>query len=573
MISFYSHCFLIGCCLCLLACFDGNQESEPREPLKVLTGDSVMVATSHPLAAQSGWKVLRAGGNAIDAIIAIQFTLAVVNPRAGNIGGGGFLLFRDEKGNCVSLDHREKAPEAAHRTMYLDSIGNPIPGASLEGPGAAGVPGTVAGLYEAWSVYSALKDWPFLLQDAIRLAESGFRISRDEADRLNYFRSDFIRINRKEFPFVKNEDWQAGDLLVQPMLANTLKEISNRGAEGFYRGPVAKAIVDAMATSGGYLSEKDLLDYTPIWREPLSKNYRNYRVWSMPPPSSGGVVLLQILKFIEPFPLSQWGPDDPKTIHLLIEAESRAYADRARHLGDIDFYPVPLDTLLNDTYLNNRFANFNLERATGKPSEKDKVAPVSKESFETTHTSVVDAAGQAAALTTTLNSNYGSKFFVEKAGFFLNNEMDDFSIKPGVPNQFGLVGSKANAIAPGKRMLSSMTPTIIEKDNQLFLVLGSPGGSTIITSVLQVFLNLAEFEMPLDEAVARRRIHHQWLPDEVWVEGERLDSLAQQELIRKGHKFVKKKVIGAVKAIHVQADGKRTGVGDPRKPDDAVAGY
>lgn len=542
-------------------------------PLKSMIADSAMVATSHPLAAQAGLKILKLGGNAIDAIIATQFTLAVVNPRAGNIGGGGFLLYRDKNGLCQSQDHREKAPLSAHAGMYLDNYGNPIPGASLDGATASAVPGTVKGLWDAWQKHSALKNWAILLEDAIYWAENGFFISADEADRLNYYQQDFIKINGSDIPFVRKNGWKAGDKLLQPQLASTLKKIQSEGANGFYTGAVAEALIQEMAVHNGYITAEDLQVYQVKWRKPIVENYRNYRLFSMPPPSSGGIALVQILKMIEPYPLKEWGRWDIKTLHLLIEAEARAYADRSIHLGDQDFHPVPLDSLLDDDYLKERFADFSPLQATGGANIKAGEMPVLLESFETTHTSVVDQFGNAAALTTTINSNYGSKLFVKKAGFFMNNEMDDFSIKPGVPNQFGLVGSTANAIAPEKRMLSSMTPTIIEKDGQLFLVLGSPGGSTIITSVLQTFLNMADFDMNVADAVSAGRFHHQWVPDEVWVEEGLLDSAIIHQLEKMGHHIVSKKVLGAVKAITVRADGKLEGVGDPRKPDDAVAGY
>jgi gamma-glutamyltranspeptidase/glutathione hydrolase len=540
---------------------------------KAAMADSAMVATSHPLAAKVGVEILKKGGNAVDAAIAVQFALAVVNPRAGNIGGGGFMILRETDGRAYSLDYREKAPAAASRDMYLDSLGQPIKDISLKGALAAGVPGTVAGLWEAYQKYSKLEDWPALLEGSIALAREGFRITQDEADRLNRFRDAFLEISGADFPFVKKEEWKAGDRLIQSELANTLERISQTGKDGFYGGPTARYIVDCMRRQNGLITREDLESYQPVWRKPVTGNYRNYRIISMPPSSSGGVALLQTLEMIEPYPIREWGAEDTRTFHLLIEAERRAYADRAQFLGDMDYYPVPLDSLLDTAYLDERFADFTPEKAMSSDSIRAGAFQVSIESFETTHTSVVDPAGNAVSLTTTVNSNYGSKLFVPGAGFFLNNEMDDFSKKPGVPNQFGLVGSDANAIEAGKRMLSSMTPTIIEKEGELFMVLGSPGGPTIITSVLQTFLNVAEFGMPIDEAIARKRFHHQWLPDQVWYEKGAMDSLTQKQLEQMGHRFVSKSALGAVKGIQVLPDGRFLGAGDPRKPDDCAKGY
>lgn len=529
------------------------------------------VVSGHPLASQVGTTILEKGGNAVDAAVAVQFALAVVYPRAGNIGGGGFLVYRSHDGSTDALDYREKAPAAANRDMYLDSIKNPIDGLSTKGHLAAGVPGTVAGLVAAHERYGKLS-WTELVQPAIDLAEQGFPISETEADRLNGFQEEFIAFNGPECPFIKAQ-WQAGDLLVQTNLATTLKRIKDQKTAGFYQGETAALIVKEMASGNGIITTEDLANYQPTWRAAITGNYDDYKIISMPPSSSGGVALLQMLGMVENAPLNEYGFHSTAATHLMVEAERRAYADRSEYLGDSDFYPVPLDSLIDEVYLNYRMNDFQADSA----SVSDQLAAGnfvnSKESFETTHTSIVDSEGNAVSLTTTLNSNFGCKVVVDGAGFFLNNEMDDFSIKPGTPNQFGLVGAEANAIQPGKRMLSSMTPTIIEKDGQLFMVLGAPGGSTIITAVFQVFINVAEFGMPLDSAVWAPRFHHQWLPDQIWVEPSALSEEVKNKLSAMGHQFREVNRMAVIKAIQRLPDGSYLAVGDPRNPDDDVSGY
>lgn len=535
--------------------------------------DQAMVATPHPIASQVGLDILKKGGNAIDAAIAIQFAIAVVYPRAGNIGGGGLMVIRTKDGKFNALDYREKAPGKAHRDMYLDSVGNVVPRLSIDGHLAAGVPGTVAGMIAAHKKYGKLS-FKALIQPAIDLAKNGYAITQGEVDRLNGNQANFKKYNADDNALVKAEAWKLGDKLVQSNLAATLERIQKKGKAGFYEGQTADYIVAEMQRGNGLISLEDLKNYQARWRKPVEANYKNYRIVSMPPPSSGGIIILQLMKIMERFPLAEWGFQSLNAVHLMAEAERRVYADRAQYMGDPDFFEVPKDSLLNDIYLRKRMNNFNPTQAT---QSKDILAgdfrSISKESFETEHTSVVDAWGNAVAVTTTLNSNFGNKVMVHGAGFLLNNEMDDFSAKAGVPNQFGLVGSEANSIQPNKRMLSAMSPTIVEKDGQLFLVIGAPGGSTIITAVFQVMMNVIEFGLPLDEAIKAGRFHNQWLPDEIWVEKAALTPELRKELEQMGHKLREVTYMAVVKAIMRLPNGKLHGAADPRNPDDDAKGY
>ena len=482
------------------------------------------------------------------------------------------MVVRTKDGETAALDYREKAPLAAHRDMYLDSLGNVIDGLSTMGHLAAGVPGTVAGLFEAHKKYGRIRDMKELIQPAIELAERGFQISATEANRLNGFQEGFRKYNEEPNPFIK-DSFQLGDLMVQKKLAETLRQIRDRGTAGFYEGPVAEAIVAEIKSGNGIITLEDLRKYGAHWREPVIGWYDDYRIISMPPSSSGGIALLQMLKMVEPYPLNDYGFHSTRATHLMVEAERRAYADRAEHVGDSDFYDVPRDSMLSDIYLQARMANFDATHVTVSDSILAGNFKLLKESFETTHTSIVDAEGNAVSVTTTLNSNYGCKVWVDGAGFFLNNEMDDFSAKPGVPNQFGLVGAEANSIRPEKRMLSSMTPTIVEKDGKLFMVLGAPGGSTIITAVFQVFINVAEFGMSLEEAVNAGRFHHQWLPDAILIEENAFPDSTRQALEAMGHSFNTVGRMAVIKAIMRLPDGRLEGVGDPRNPDDDAEGY
>ncbi len=528
------------------------------------------VVTAHPEASAVGLQVLKDGGNAVDAAVAVQFALAVVYPNAGNIGGGGFMVYRSAKGEFASLDFREAAPGAATADMYLDNEGNPIVDLSLRGQLASGVPGSVDGMVKAHARYGQL-DWAMLLQPAIRLAQQGFAITEMQARELNGRKKDFEKYNPQGTAFVKATEWVAGDTLFQPDLAHTLTLISQQGRAGFYEGETADRIVEEMANGNGIISYDDLKNYEAKWREPVESTYRGYRVVSMPPPSSGGIALISMLKSVETFPIPKWGFQRDSTMRVMIEAERRVYADRATHLGDPDYYEVPHAMLIDSAYNADRMRNLNFRHASFSSDIYAGEIP-QMEHEETTHFSIVDEDGNAVAITTTINGSYGSQVVVAGAGFLLNNEMDDFSVKPGAPNMFGLTGGEANAIEPGKRMLSSMTPTILEKDGQLFMVVGTPGGSTIITSVFQTILNVVDFEMDMQEAVSAPRFHHQWLPDEVAVEKEAISKPVRHALTTTGYKLVTRRAIGRVDAILVLPDGTLQGGADPRG-DDVAVGY
>ncbi len=533
---------------------------------KSIIKDKAMVACAHPLAARVGQDILAKGGNAVDAAIAMQFALAVVYPQAGNIGGGGFMVYRAANGESNTLDYREIAPEKASRDMYLDDKKNVVPLLSQSGHLASGVPGSVAGMYESYLKYSKLKNWKILVKPAIELASNGFKITKQEADNLNGLQEDFKKYNSNMPVFVKKEPWAPGDVLIQKDLAKTLKLIMRKGRDGFYKGAVARKIVAEMKQGKGIISAKDLEDYKAIWRAPLEGKYKGYDLISMPPPSSGGVALHQLLGMIEHYPIDQWGFHDPRTIQVMVEAERRAYADRAKFLGDPEFYKVPLKSLLSKDYITHRALNLNQFTT----SDKVKAGILIFESDQTTHLSVVDAFGNAVSLTTTLNGSYGSKTVVSGAGFILNNEMDDFSVKPGSPNLYGLIGGEANAIQPKKRMLSSMTPTIISKNGKLFMVTGTPGGSTIITSVFQTIVNVIDFKMTATAATHAPRFHHQWQPDLVYIERNNVfDASTIKELELMGYKIQERGYIGREETIIVLPDGRLEGAADIRGDDDA----
>jgi gamma-glutamyltranspeptidase/glutathione hydrolase len=529
-----------------------------------------MVVSANAIASEVGVNILKKGGNAVDAAVAVQFALAVVYPNAGNLGGGGFMVFRSAKGEANTLDFREKASGAATRDMYLDANGNPIVDKSLYGQLAAGVPGSVAGMAEAHQKYGKLK-WEELVEPAVELAANGFKVTARQAKELNGMKQRLTKLNPLGTAMVKEEVWKEGDLLVQKELAHTLTLIKDKGRSGFYEGEVADLIVAEMNRGNGIISKEDLKNYKAIWRKPLTTTYRGYEIITMPPPSSGGIALIQLLKSVEPYPLSKWGFNADSTVQLIVEAERRAYADRAAHLGDPDFYPVPATKITEESYLKTRMSTFNWAKAsTSADISAGEVAPVEHE--ETTHFSIVDRDGNAVSLTTTLNGSYGAAVVVKGAGFLLNNEMDDFSVKPGSPNMYGLVGGEANAIAPQKRMLSSMTPSILTKDGNLFMVVGTPGGSTIITSVFQTILNVVDFNQSMQAAVNAKKFHHQWLPDEVYVEEKALDSLTVVKLQSKGYKIVQRGAIGRVDAILKTKWGYYQAGADPRG-DDTAAGW
>lgn len=527
-----------------------------------------MVVSASEIASQVGVDILKKGGNAVDAAVAVQFALAVVYPNAGNLGGGGFMVYRSAKGETSTLDFREKAAAAASRDMYLDASGNPIVEKSLYGQLAAGVPGSVAGMEEAHQKYGKLK-WEDLVNPAVALAANGFKLTARQANELNGLKNRFTKLNPLGTALVKDTKWVAEDVLVQTELANTLRAIAKEGRKGFYEGAVADSIVAEMKRGGGIISKQDLIAYKAIWRKPVTGKYRGYDVVTMPPPSSGGIALIQLLKSVEPFPLTKWGFNTDSTVQVMVEAERRVYADRAAHLGDPDFYKVPQQKLIDDAYIKQRMSTFNWKAASTSASvSAGEIAPAEHE--ETTHFSIVDREGNAVAITTTLNGSYGAGVVVKGAGFLLNNEMDDFSVKPGAPNMYGLVGGEANAIAPGKRMLSSMTPAILSKDGNLFMVVGTPGGSTIITSVFQTILNVVDFNMSMQNAVNAKKFHHQWLPDEVVIENQALDSLTIEKLKAKGYKIVPRGAIGRVDAILKTKWGYYQGGADPRGDDKAV---
>ena len=535
-----------------------------------LITSQAMVVSAHPLASEVGVNIMKKGGNAIDAAIAVQFALAVVYPAAGNIGGGGFMVIRQRDGDVFSLDFREKAPEQAHRKMYQDENGNVIDGLSTYGHLAAGVPGTVAGMVQAYDHLADLS-WEELIQPAIDLAENGFPLTEREASRLNKYKEEFIAANTVIPDFLTNNRWNRGDTVYLKDLAQTLKRIRDKKLAGFYAGETANLLVSEMERGKGLITLEDLDQYEAIWRNPVVANYKNYKIISMGPPSSGGIALIQLLKLTTPYRVDTMDWESPNYMHLLIEAEKWVYADRAAYLGDEDYYPVPAEELITENYLKKRMWNFRFNRAIPSDSIYAENIHV-MESTETTHFSVVDPQGNAVAVTTSLNGNFGCKVVVGGAGFFLNNEMDDFSVKPGFPNLFGLVGGEANAIEPGKRMLSSMTPTIIEKDDSLYMVIGSPGGARIITSVFQCLLNVTEFDMSMQESVKAGRFHHQWNPDRVYYEPGRITEPVLEILKGKGHSFEISDSIGSVNAILVIPGKGLEGGADPRG-DNTAAGF
>ncbi len=507
------------------------------------------------------------GGNAFDAMIATDLALVVAFPFAGNIGGGGFTVYRKNDGEIGSFDYREKAPLAATKDMYLDENGDVIPGKSTLGAMAVGVPGTVAGLFDIYEKFGSL---PFseLIQPSIDLARDGVRVSKKQAERINHYRHLFEKANYRTI-FLDRE-WKEGDTIKYTKLAETLERIRDNGRDEFYKGETADLLVNYVQKLGGIITKEDLLKYEAKWRKPTTITYKNARIISMAPPSSGGICVAQILKSLEPFNIGQYEHNSLEYIQLLTEAERRVYADRAYFLGDPDFNNIPIDILKTNTYNDGRMKTFSWDRAT-KSSDVSHGNIEIIESNETTHYSIIDQFGNAVAVTNTLNGAYGSKVYVEEGGFFLNNEMDDLSVKIGVPNMFGLLGAEANSIAPEKRMLSSMAPTIVEQDGELKMVLGAPGGSTIITSVLQNILNVIEYDMGMLESVSKARFHHQWLPEDIKFESK-FDTLNFMELRHKGYMIDQSnsRILGIVDAILVLPDGRLEGGADPRGEDKAV---
>ena len=529
------------------------------------------VVSAREEASAIGVAVMKRGGSAFDAMIATDLALTVCYPNAGNISGGGFLVYRTKEGEVGSLDYREKAPLAASANMYLDKEGNVLPNKSTLGGLAVGVPGTVAGLVAIHKKFGKLP-WEALVQPAIELAKNGYVVTPKQAASFENKKEDFIAVNGPDTFYAQG--FNAGDRVKNLALAETLERIAKYGRAGFYEGPVADDLVARVQETGGIITHEDLLAYEAVWRKPINFQYKDLTIYAMGPPSSGGICLGQIMKMIEPFDVGQYAHNSVEAMQVIVEAERRSYADRSLYLGDPDFINIPKDSLLDPKYLNKRMQSFSFQQAT-KSSDIAPGSIVWEESEETTHYSIIDTAGNAVAVTTTLNGSYGSKVFVEKGGYFLNNEMDDFSSKPGVPNMFGLLGGKANAIAPQKRMLSAMTPTIVEKNGKLAMIVGTPGGSTIITSVLQTILNVYEFGMDIQTAVSAGRFHHQWLPDVVVFEPGQFEESLIQALQEKQYEIKEEysRIIGRVDAIHLSESGEISTGADPRGDDKAVLLY
>ena len=559
--------------LCILLCFwqcdsPKKEISQSTTPVMGLISQKAMVVSAREEASRIGSEIMQQGGNAFDAMVGTEMALAVCYPNAGNLGGGGFMVYRTHQGEVGALDYREKAPLGANRDMFLDENKKYLQDKSKTGGLAVGVPGTIAGIFKAHRRFGSLP-MQTILRPVILLAKNGFKITEKQAKQFNDYSAVFKQVNQENSIYTKK--FKAGDVFKNEALANTLQKISDNGRSAFYQDEIAKTLVAFLQKNGGIISLKDLDNYQAIWREPIVFNYKDLRIISMSPPSSGGICMAQILKTTANYPIAQYGHNTTKTIQVLTEAQRRAYADRSHYLGDPDFIDIPVDSLLSDAYLKDRMDSFSFESAT--PSKELTHGSISQaESTETTHYSIVDSYGNAIAVTTTLNASFGSKLYSKKLGFFLNNEMDDFSAKPGTPNLFGLIGGDANAIAPQKRMLSSMTPTLVEKDNKLWMTLGTPGGSTIITSVLQTILNVYEFNMSMQQAVDAPRFHHQWLPDIVKVEATSFDAKTIKELENKGYVVDYKNAsnIGRVDAILVLSDGSLEGGADKRGDDTAV---
>ena len=561
--------FLFLACFYLATASQAQVSHFKYNNTKNITVNKAAVVSAHALASNAGIAVMKKGGNAFDAAIATQLALAVVYPGAGNIGGGGFMVAHTSTGKNIALDYRESAPLKATKDMYLDSAKNPITILSMEGRLASGVPGTVAGLF-ATLKYAKL---PFktLIAEAISLAEKGFALTKAQAEDFNYSQAVFLRNNKNRVAFVRDVPWKEGDILIQTDLANTLKRIRDKGAKGFYEGETAKLIADEMSSGNGIITENDLKNYKVRERVAMQFPYKDYQIITMPLPSSGGIILQQLFKMTAQKKLASYPFQSKESVQLIVEAERRAFADRAEFMGDEDFVKVPVKTLVSDNYLKNRMADY----VEGKAGDSKTINPGQiKESEETTHISITDAEGNAVAVTTTLNDHFGSKTIISGAGFVMNNEMDDFSVKPGVPNMYGAIGNEKNGIAPGKRMLSSMTPTIVLKNNKPFIVVGTPGGTTIPTSVFQSIVNIVDYKMSADDAVNKPKFHHQWQPDVIYVEKD-FDKTLQEDLKKIGYKIINRGAIGRTELITITDNKKEknkviiNAVADKRGDDDA----
>ncbi len=531
-----------------------------------------LVSSSHPLASEVGVNILKKGGNAADATVATFFALSVVYPVAGNIAGSAFVVYRLKDGQIGSIDGREKAPAKAHRDMFLDKDGNVIKDLSLLGHLAVGVPGSVDAMVEMHKKFGKLA-WKDVIQPAIELANNGFKLTKREAESLNRAKEQFKKINSYSLHVVREDrSWQEGDLIFYKDLAKALERIRDSGRDGFYKGETAELIAKEMEKGKGIITKEDLANYKAVWRTPVTTAYKDCKIISMPPPSSGGIALLQLMQGSENYPFTKWGQLNSQTIHTMTELERRVYADRATHLGDPDFYKVPSEMLLNPEYNKKRNASISpVQKTLSSAIKEGNVKSI--ESVETTHFSVVDKEGNAFSITTTLNSYFGSKVMVEGGGFFLNNEMDDFSVKAGVANQFGAIGGEANAIIANKRMLSSMTPTIVEKNGKLLMVVGSPGGTTIITTVYQVMLNVLAHKMTMQEAVNAKRFHHQWQPDIILMEKGAIPDSVKTRLQNMGHIISEIGGLGKVDAILRLPNGMYEGASDLNRSDGAALGY
>jgi len=536
------------------------------EIVKEKSFDNGAVTSAHPLASMVGAAMMQDGGNAFDAAIATQLSLAVVFPGAGNIGGGGFMLARKVNGELIGIDYREAAPASASRDMYLDEQGNPIDGKSTRGASASGIPGSIAGMISTHA-YAKLA-FAKLIEPAIEFAEFGYVISEREAKGLNADRANFLKYSSAPITFTQKEVWKAGDTLIQPELAATLKRIQAKGLAGFYEGPTAEYIVKEMQHSGGYVGLEDLKNYRPKFRKPLEFDYRGHHVISFAPPSSGGILIAQMMQMIAPFNVEKMGLNTLASVNLMVESQRRAYADRAEHMGDPDYWKVPTKTLISNSYAQARMSDYK-EGVAG--SSKITVAGQAHESEQTTHLSVIDKEGNMVAITTTLNDTYGNKTIVAGAGFLLNNEMDDFSVKPGVPNMYGALGGEANSIQPGKRMLSSMTPTLVTLKGKPYISIGTPGGTTIPNQVYEGLVNIIDHKMTIKQAIDATRFHHQWIPDVLALESDFPEDI-EAGLKNMGYKTIRRGKFGRMDGILISGDGKRMAAGDKRG-DDSVAGY